>query len=366
MSDIPPRVIVPLPEGGVSFVDVRPRGGDPSAYANPRRVAHVRAEPLLPLLLPTIEHLEERLADVRTRAVTVEGLQHETVARWLTAARSFIKFLRSNDTRRAFLSGDYRMQTRIAGDWVAWLREHGVSRTSIATYWRSMDAQLRRVEREDGVLNPLTLIKAPAPGTALPRSLTRAQAERVVLYVRNRVWSSNLERTRNVCVIALMLFAGLRRGEVIRLHVADCNVFNGTITVRNGKGRNGGRTRTSYMTPQLQDAVTAYLEAREAAVPERTHPELLTSVAGDLPMSIVTVRRLFEYIHAGTGISISPHMLRHTYALLLRQAGIPDRVSMDLMGHKSLAMLQRYSHVFDGEHQREAAKVHLDVEFTDA
>ncbi|MEA2766335.1 MAG: Phage integrase family, partial [Gemmatimonadaceae bacterium] len=135
-----------------------------------------------------------------------------------------------------------------------------------------------------------------------------------------------------------------------------------TLTVRDAKGRNGGRTRTSYMTPQLRNIIAAYLDIRMATEPERTHPELLTSIVGDLPMRLTALCRLFKYVRKGTGIAVTPHMLRHTYAMLLRQAGIPDRVSMDLMGHRSLAMLQRYSHVFDGEHQREAAKVLLDVD----
>jgi site-specific recombinase XerD len=35
---------------------------------------------------------------------------------------------------------------------------------------------------------------------------------------------------------------------------------------------------------------------------------------------------------------------------------------MDLLGHRSLEMLQRYSHVESGEHLKEAARLHLDVE----
>jgi len=55
-------------------------------------------------------------------------------------------------------------------------------------------------------------------------------------------------------------------------------------------------------------------------------------------------------------------MLRHTYATLLRQSGVADRVSMDLMGHQSLAMLTRYSHVFEPEYELESRKLHLDVD----
>ena len=79
------------------------------------------------------------------------------------------------------------------------------------------------------------------------------------------------------------------------------------------------------------------------------------------PLSYSNVDRIVERTRQKLGFRFTPHLLRHTYATLLRQSDVPDRVAMDLLGHTSLAMLQRYSHVFDGEHQREAAKLHLDI-----
>ena len=79
-------------------------------------------------------------------------------------------------------------------------------------------------------------------------------------------------------------------------------------------------------------------------------------------MGLTALRRLFERISAGVGARVAPHMLRHTYATLRRRAGVPDRVSMDLLGHRSLTMLQRYSHVYDGEHVVEAARVTVNLD----
>lgn len=73
------------------------------------------------------------------------------------------------------------------------------------------------------------------------------------------------------------------------------------------------------------------------------------------------IARLFETIRKQTGLRVSPHMLRHTYVTLLRQSGVEDRVTMDLAGHSSLAMTQRYSAVFSGEHQQAADRLNLDI-----
>jgi site-specific recombinase XerD len=42
---------------------------------------------------------------------------------------------------------------------------------------------------------------------------------------------------------------------------------------------------------------------------------------------------------------VSPHTLRHSAASYLLAAGVPDRVVMEILGHSTLAMTQRYSHV---------------------
>jgi integrase len=184
----------------------------------------------------------------------------------------------------------------------------------------------------------------------------------VVKYVKNRQGKSAFERARNLCLIALLLLAGLRRGEALTLKLADCNLERRTLTLRNAKGINGGRTRTAYLSPELAEILLQYIEMRSNLQPPRTHPELLTLADEDRALTVPVVARIFKRMQRDLGFKVTPHMLRHTYALLLRQSGVPDRVSMDFLGHRSLAMLQRYSHVFEPEYRAESEKVILDID----
>jgi site-specific recombinase XerD len=346
-------------------LQLEPLGGGLAREALLRRVGvglGREVVPLLPFRFPTLAHLNERVADVQQRASSVEGLQPNTIGRWIAAWRSFHRFLGDQDRERSFLEGDYRKQCRVIEDWVASLRVRGVSRTTIATYWRSVQTQLKRIERDEGMMNPFSLLVAPKPGAALPRSLTRTEATRLLSYVSTCRWKNSLERSRNVCLIALLLLAGLRRGEALRLKLTDCNLERRTLTIRDAKGRNGGRTRTAYLPAQLATFIIDYIEERSRATPPYTHPQLLTAMRVDRPLCVSTVRKMFKRMRRDLGFNVTPHMLRHTYALLLRQSGVPDRVSMDFLGHRSLAMLQRYSHVFNAEYQGEAEKVILDLD----
>lgn len=312
---------------------------------------------VLPFVLPTLAHLDERVDAVVQRAIHTEGLQSSTTKRWLVAYRSLCRYLRTTPTPDRFLSGDARVQQVLLEGWIGWLRDQSRSRNAIATYWRGAAALLGRIARDERLFNPFLLVPAPKENLPQPRYLTRGQAESLLRYLQNAQWRSPLEAARNLSIFALMMLAGLRRQEVLRLTTSDVQVAERTLRIRAGKGRNGGRDRTAYMTPQLATILEHYLRERMHA--GRTHPELLTSLESDRALGLTSLVRIFRGASRALGYPLTPHMLRHTYATLLRQSGVPDRVAMDLLGHRSLVMLQRYSHVYDGEHVDAAARLEL-------
>jgi site-specific recombinase XerD len=203
------------------------------------------------------------------------------------------------------------------------------------------------------VTNPLLFMASPRVGRRNPRFLPQQAAEDTLRFVVNRASGCDFERLRNATIVALMLLAGLRRGEVVRLRVGDVNLSDATLQIRMAKGPDGGKDRTAYMPPQLQRLIGEYLgELRK--LPPRKHPELLTSMQ-NRPISAGMVNQLCIAISAESGIHIAPHILRHTYATLLRKYHVHDRIAMELMGHADLRMLLRYSHV-EADEPRQAAQ----------
>jgi integrase/recombinase XerD len=156
-----------------------------------------------------------------------------------------------------------------------------------------------------------------------------------------------------------MVFAGLRRGEVLRLDLRHIQPAARKIQIERSKGRDGGKSRTAYMPQQLAAILRAYEREREAAGYAATSAYFLTERTGER-LAEGAIRRLFTTIRAKTGLRVSPHMLRHTFVTLLRQVGVEDRLTMDLAGHATLAMTQRYSAVFSGEHLAAADRLELD------
>ncbi len=69
--------------------------------------------------------------------------------------------------------------------------------------------------------DPTVGIDLPKLGQALPKALSADDAERLLATVRRMRFAFKFEAKRNVAVIALMLFTGLRKAEVTNLKVED-------------------------------------------------------------------------------------------------------------------------------------------------
>lgn len=315
---------------------------------------------LLPFQFPSVAHFVAAAEAVIAHDAKAKGLSDQTLKWWRECLHVFARFLFDTKSEHAFLRGDLQRQIETIEGWVMWLRDtRRVRPVTVRSYWIAMSSICSRLERVHAIVNPFGILETPKAGPTQPRVLMKEQAEHLLTVVAHYQWRSSFLRDRNLAIVGIMLLAGLRRGEMLRLRTGEVNVNEGWIRVARGKGKYGGRPRTAYMAPQLRVILANYLDTRRHA--RRADPYLITLAETDMPATVTMVKRLFERLTTIVGFRVSPHMLRHTYATLLRQAGVADRVSMELMGHRSLAMLKRYSHVFEGEFEVEARKLHLDV-----
>lgn len=337
-----------------------PNSAPNAPYPRGTRAARYPDAIVQPFQFPSLQHFLERMERACAHAIDVEGLSPKTVSGYRSATRQFVAYLRVAATETAFLGGQLTMQLRILEDWIAWLRQRGANHTTVNHYWRALHAQLARIARADGIVDPTVHVPTPRPGKPAPRFLTRAALEDVFAFARNYDWGSEFARSRNVALIAVMALGGLRLGEVLRLTMSDVNVTEERITVRRGKGRHGGKDRAVYMAPALRVAFGSYLAERRRRY--AASPRVFLSTQADEGIGDVTVRRVFNVVRLKTGIKIAPHMLRHTCATLMRQAGIPDRLAMEELGHASLTVLQRYSHVENGELQQGMKRLTIDAD----
>jgi site-specific recombinase XerD len=160
---------------------------------------------------------------------------------------------------------------------------------------------------------------------------------------------SEAATARDRAIVGLLLGAGLRVAEVSALDVADLIYVAGgpTVYVRRGKGR---RDRTVPIGRDLARLVRSYLAetGRRQGV---KGPLLLVqdrgagSRRGGGRLSARSIGNMLGHLaeRAGLGAQgISPHALRHTFAIRALRGGANVVAVSKLLGHASIATTQRY------------------------
>ena len=311
-----------------------------------------------PFHFASLQRLDDDVARAIRFAAEVEGLSQKTISWCSTGYRQLRRYLSETGVDRIFLRGELDAQARVLEEWIAWMRNRGAMHGTVRAHWCSVLLIFDRLTKLDGTQNPLRAFQRPRAASPVPRAIAREDAERLLTYLRHASGNRFLVE-RNLAIVACMLFAGLRRGEVLRLELADIDHASRTIRIRRSKGRDGGKSRTAYIPPQLSEILGAYERARDSVGHGADVAYFITETQ-DRRVNDGAIRRLFATIYKNTGLRVSPHMLRHTFVTLLRQAGVADRLTMDLAGHSSLSMTQRYSAVFSGEHLAAADQLLLD------
>lgn len=143
--------------------------------------------------------------------------------------------------------------------------------------------------------------------------------------------------------VTLMLATGIRVSELAGIDCRDIDVAGGSLRLL-GKGR---RERAVFLTNDwIGGLMTAYLKARAELRLE--HSSLLFNRRNrPLTASGIRTRLHAAARKAGLSASITPHMLRHTAATQLIEAGVDIRFIQRLLGHASLSTTEIYTHVSD-------------------
>ncbi len=162
---------------------------------------------------------------------------------------------------------------------------------------------------------------------------------------------------KSFALVALMLGAGLRVSETTALEVRSLVETDRGELLAHVEGK-GGRSRTVPLGEDVADAVRAYLHAtgRSLGEPGRLfvaedRGASSRPVAGMTPNAVFLILRRLVDRAAIRAKTVSPHSLRHTFAVRYLRAGRGDVAALQkILGHASLTTTQRYlDHLQVGE-----------------
>lgn len=179
-------------------------------------------------------------------------------------------------------------------------------------------------------VNPAAQLRNPRSPRRLPDVLDASEVKRILDAAPGR---------RDAALLETIYSGGLRVSEAVGLNVEDVDLGEGVARVRDGKG---GRERLAPLGRPASLAIRAWLEERGSV---ECRALFLNSEGGRL--DVRQVRRILEGAAraAGIGRPVHPHMLRHSFATHLLDAGCDLRSVQELLGHRNLATTQIYTHV---------------------
>jgi integrase len=203
----------------------------------------------------------------------------------------------------------------------------------------------KAIERGYLQVNPVSKIKVPRKDNRRIRFLTKDEAAKLLDELKKRS-----QKTYEMSFLSL--YTGMRFGEIASLTWQDIDFDNSIIYIKDPKNRTG---RVAYMTEGV----------KELLLNKKKNTNNTTLVFPDQKGNkIEKISYSFERAVQKLGLNkdvtdprnkVVFHTLRHTFASWLVQAGTPLYTVKELLGHKSITMTERYSHLAENT-MREAVK----------
>ncbi|MGB7345327.1 MAG: tyrosine recombinase XerC [Pirellulaceae bacterium] len=222
------------------------------------------------------------------------------------------------------------------------LQQADYARTTISRKLASLRSFYKFLMREGiASTNPAKPLRNPRRQRKLPHVLSSDEVGRLLEAPPRQ----SVAGLRDRAILETMYSAGLRVSELVGLRDRDVDSDEQIVRVR-GKGR---KERISPMGSFAIKAMDAYAR-------KRTRSAKTDSLGRDAPVfvnrfgNILTTRsvgRMLEKYIATSDLDsrTSPHTLRHSFATHLLDHGADIRSVQELLGHKSLATTQIYTHV---------------------
>lgn len=165
-----------------------------------------------------------------------------------------------------------------------------------------------------------------------------------IFYLLDTVTTSQLPSSRPLrdkTLLELIYATGIRCSELVSIQFKNLDLENKTIRIL-GKGN---KERIVLFNDKAKLKIIEYIEQERPPVTNSEEFLFVSTRANRL--SSRSVQRIFEMFRGflQLGRQLTPHKIRHSFATHLLNQGADLRVVQELLGHKTLASTEKYTHV---------------------
>ncbi|HKO63435.1 MAG TPA: site-specific tyrosine recombinase XerD [Pyrinomonadaceae bacterium] len=232
--------------------------------------------------------------------------------------------------------------------WIAEMSREGLAPSSVARAVSAARGFFRFLMLDGHIKHhPAEDLDTPQKFSYLPKFLTEEEIDQ--LFAAPNIATE--EGVRDRAMLELMYAAGLRVSELVSLKQTEVDLLAGVVNCH-GKG---SKERRVPVGKSAIHWLQQYM-AVKAAYGRPAYPNLFLKAGKPLTRQIAWA--IIKKHAATAGISdVSPHTLRHSFATHLLQHGADSRSVQALLGHSDISTTQIYTHITD-RHLRKAYDTH--------
>jgi integrase/recombinase XerC len=282
------------------------------------------------------------VADFLTHLEKERGVSPHTLIAYGRDLRAFQEFVTQQIEGESPFGQVDRLVMR---GYLGFLSRKGLGKRSIARSLSAARSFYRFLQREDRVTaNPARAVGTPKSDKNLPGWLDRSQVATLFEAAQTRAMEGRFADVRNLAILELFYASGLRVSELQGINLRDLDPFSQQVKVR-GKGN---KERIVPFGTHAQRALRQYAARREELVERTKGADRAAFFLGPAGRRFstrgiqVVVTRWLRQVDENAGLST--HSMRHTFATHMLDAGADLRAVQELLGHASVSSTQIYTH----------------------
>jgi site-specific recombinase XerD len=292
------------------------------------------------------------LTFAEAEAVMIEAMKYRnytesSIESYRTHLKMFDRYLRHKETRLKIR--DYRDVKE--ADYYGFLEfaerrsKRGIKRETLGKYGVNLKGIFALLEQEEKILqNPFAGIETMKNIRRIREmTLTEEEMERFLSCVERGAPHEQAVSVRNRVILETFYGTGIRARELMKLDVTDFLKEEKMLFIRNGKGQ---KDRVVPLGPNVSEYLKRYLSKVRPRLVRRKKLRERALFLGKFGERLGPriLMRLFEYARKKSGIKkhVTPHVMRHSFATHLINAGADIREVQLLLGHSRISSTEIY------------------------
>ena len=223
------------------------------------------------------------------------------------------------------------------------------------TYFNKLCVFFKWLEKNELILDHFipNLVKPPNPSYEDEKALHHHDVSTIIASINLHSIDNVFMQRRDLVIIYLLLYTGIRRGELLGLRVQDINFANKTMFI-NGRTSKSKKSRYLPLHFTVLTHLKSYLNIRKTL--QLNCDALIISTKDDRELTEYGLKHWVERYNRLSGIKFHIHQFRHTFACNLAKRNA-DLISIkNLLGHSSPHMTEQYLRSI----KTESARLHIE------